>query len=408
MLVNPQGMITNVKTITCEHPHQEIWKRLRYLLDENVAIEKILENHPSAKKNANIKKQAQQIGFCVQQAEDYFKASSQVKLATRPLLMYYGAVCLSKAVVLLKNNGEYSIDYLRKNNKHQQHGLNLIKTLTSKSIKNGDFKNFLENITCEVNTKVEEGNTIGWGHFPLFYKSLSPGLLRQEVKVRSRNAKISLLSEKGLPEEDLLPIENLFEKKINLLTIVKSLPDMFFLLKDINCTPLLSHGNVTIKINEICNNKGDVTGRKSDYNFFIDDIDQKQKKTLINHYKSNQKNLSIQADLPNNVHLKFSISSNLTTPPVTVYIPEITENISGKKFFIHNPEEHLTEPAAHMMILYCFGMLCRYHPDIWVQAINKNSMINEMTNSLLDIIYRKFPNLIIDQLTGIKHHFQIN
>jgi len=106
-------MINKIQEIVCEEPNLEIWKYLRYFHDERETIRKIKENFDikDSKQNANIRKQAEQLSYCIQQAEEYYKAAQQVSLATKSLLLYYGSVALSQALILLKNDGTYSIDW---------------------------------------------------------------------------------------------------------------------------------------------------------------------------------------------------------------------------------------------------------------------------------------------------------
>jgi site-specific DNA-adenine methylase len=142
----------NVKSrlLTSGNPKAEIWRFLRYFL-HGPTIETLIQEIQSVKGyEADVKKQAEQIAYSIRQAEEYFKASDNVSLITRPLLLYYGIATLSRALVLLKRNGEYSLDYLRKKRKHKHHGLSHddFDNLPSKSV--GDF---FGKIYCKVNTK---------------------------------------------------------------------------------------------------------------------------------------------------------------------------------------------------------------------------------------------------------------
>src|SRR5439155_26631672 len=62
----------------------------------------------------------------------------------------------------------------------------------------------------------------------------------------------------------------------------------------------------------------------------------------------------------------------------------------------------LPEPANLLIVLFCLSMLARYYPDIWIRAIDTSPRIADLTDSLLNIVYRKFSNLILDQLTWTK------
>jgi hypothetical protein len=56
-----------------------------------------------------------------------------------------------------------------------------------------------------------------------------------------------------------------------------------------------------------------------------------------------------------------------------------------------------------LMLLYNLRMLSNYYPDIWMKTIDQNVQIVEVVDTFLNIVYRKFPNLILDQMTGTKH-----
>ena len=174
-----EQLINKVKVIITEYPVSEIWKFLRFFNDEKFTCKKICIIHNlewsklKESKKSNIKKQARQIRYCIQQAEEYFNASSQVGLPTRPNLLYYGAVSLSKALILLKNDGTFSFDKQRKKqNNHNHHGLEKKFNV----IRNSDLETFLKDLSCNIFLKKDKSsnNSEPWGHFPIFYKSLVP------------------------------------------------------------------------------------------------------------------------------------------------------------------------------------------------------------------------------------------
>ena len=107
-------MIQGFNDIASENPIEQIWKFLRFFLDESSVSNTIRRTHriPDGKFTSDVKKQARQVGYCIRQAEEYFHASSQVGLPTRPTLLYYGAVSLSQALVLLRQDGTHSLDTL--------------------------------------------------------------------------------------------------------------------------------------------------------------------------------------------------------------------------------------------------------------------------------------------------------
>src|SRR5262249_11581118 len=67
------------------------------------------------------KRQATQIRHCLAQAREYYRAAEIVTLAVKPLLLYYAAMSLALAEVLLKQTGDASLDRARE--QHRHHGL---------------------------------------------------------------------------------------------------------------------------------------------------------------------------------------------------------------------------------------------------------------------------------------------
>jgi hypothetical protein len=69
------------------------------------------------------------------QAREYFAAANSVSTATKPNLLYYGAMSLALAEILFKQSGQSSLDKARDDNRH--HGL----SMTADSIpKHSDLK----------------------------------------------------------------------------------------------------------------------------------------------------------------------------------------------------------------------------------------------------------------------------
>lgn len=78
--------------------------------------------HGLGKEDArNVRKQSNQIRQCLTQAKEYFRAANAVSLATKPLLLYYGVMSLALAQILMKGNGDVSLDKAR--GEHAHHGL---------------------------------------------------------------------------------------------------------------------------------------------------------------------------------------------------------------------------------------------------------------------------------------------
>ncbi|MGN6284519.1 MAG: YaaC family protein [Afipia sp.] len=105
-------------------PAAYAWANLRRFQNVEFTTEKIIEAQqvrPDHRKN--VRKQAEQIRFCLLQAREYFSAAQSVSLATKPNLLYYGTMSLALAEILFKQSGDSSLDRAREQNRH--HGLTM-------------------------------------------------------------------------------------------------------------------------------------------------------------------------------------------------------------------------------------------------------------------------------------------
>ena len=142
------------------------------------------------------------------------------------------------------------------------------------------------------------------------------------------------------------------------------------------------------------------------HDFFVDGVAPDQKEQLLKYYASVNADIRMEADFGANIHLQL-LRENPSARELPRYYPDITNDLSGRKFFIVRPDQYVPEAAAHFILLFALGMLSRYYPDVWIKIIDENVQIAELTDSLLTIVQRKFPNLILDQLTWVKHYVHL-
>lgn len=401
-------MIETYREIISENPILQIWKLLRNYLDVSYTSYQIRNIHglPEKEQKMNVKKQAIQIGYCIRQAQEYFNASSEVELPTRPLLLYYGVVSLSTALVLLKQTGDYSLDALRKHNKHQHHGLDFHIASLNKDYLSIDIEHLYGSLECTYHIQ----NNIPWGLFNLFYQSLVPCCYAFKREIHDAGKVTYVTGHDLLQCADMLEMSALIGKTFNMLDLAKYLPDMHNVFRDLGTQAHLCQGNTQRKTTR--HYKKDEQGKDQlektieETDFFIDGIDETTKQQLLPYYNTQNDTIKVVADLGRNVHLKHKIEYT-ERQELTYWLPDAVNAISGAQFYVLNPESYIHEPAAFFMLLYCLGMLARYYPYLWIHIIDHNVGIAEFTDSLLNVIQRKFPNLILDQMTSTKHHIHI-
>ena len=214
-------MITECKEINTEKPIKEMWNYLYMLNDSDYCFEQIRKNCGSIeKKDGNVKKQIQQIKLSIKQASEYFEAANCVTVATKPLLIYYGFVSLSRALILIKKDGTYSYDYMRQSEKHNHHGLEICKEFAS--CKEPALVAYLKAINATVNYNGD----LPWGNYAVFYEALSPdsAIITGEVIYEGSNLAGTLT--KVINTADKKSI-NGKKEKIDLFSLLASFPDMY-------------------------------------------------------------------------------------------------------------------------------------------------------------------------------------
>lgn len=403
-------MTMKFKDIICDNPNNEVWKQLRYFHDidsvtsQIIEIQKVEKNHKN-----NVSKQASQISHCLRQAEEYYLSSNQVSLATRPLLLYYGSVSLSQALILFKKNGEFSIDALRNNERHNHHGLDFKKKFKSSKHKYNKVEDFFKILDCTVH--IDNVKKIPWGHFPLFYDTIITDSINIKNTIRFEESHLELQSNSLMSYPKSKTLDKLSSKNLNALDLFCNIPDLYNDLIQFKVNSNLCPGNISqittrhilIKANDVFLPR-DITEQ---FVFLIYNLNEDKKKKIISHLEKNNKEISFSNTADQAITGQFQIKHK-ENENITFFLPDIVDSINGHKYFLINPENYINELSSMHILLFIFGMLSRYFPDVWMDVINKNILISEILNSLLNIISRKYPNFILNQITGIKHYYQIS
>lgn len=283
------------------------------------------------------------------------------------------------------------------------------------------MEEFFNSINCRCFINKNAGN-IPWGQFALFYESLGPTAYRLPHTIYDVGYPGYLISEKAQSWLELQPLTSLVKRQINLLDLIKALPDMYFSLLEQGIQPALCIGGAKVTVKQyyqsrMLNNISDTTPnpqrgndqpfkRTIHFEYQFNNINADQRQHILDYYRSKIPDIKVMADFGHALQLSQDVEYLLSDQP-NIHTIGFVENIGGQKFCPIDVENYLPESASLYIILYCLGMLARYCPDIWMKAIDSNVQISETTNSLLNIAYRKFPNLILDQMTRILHYIHL-
>ena len=383
----------------------EVWKRLRYFLETEYTSDLISKVHVGRAhpKDPNVRKQAQQLAHSIRQAEEYFHAAGGVTLATRPTLLYYGAVSITRATVLMFSEGTYSYDYLRSHARHQHHGLVLSRQITSCDTNKLSPQEFLSRLECSVNVR----SGLPWGHFPVFYDACPSSLYHHTLQIIRKGDSTGLSRHESNPGIDKTPLERIATRPLNVLALVKGLPDLYRSLLDLDVEPDLCRGLFHCTMTTNPQPPADGAPRPDiasyHYDFAMGGLTVERKASLRDFLKAQTPEIEVAADLGGNLALKLGFDVERGTDFEPRYLPDLVEDFHGEKFYVLSPQEYVLEAPAYLAILFCLGMLSRYYPDVWIRLIDTNIRTAELLDTLLTAASNKLPILILDQLTDTKH-----
>src|SRR5215831_7580360 len=213
-------IITNAARLSVRDPERFSWGELRRFHNVEAVQTLISDIHKAPRSDPNVKKQATQIRYCLQQAKEYFDAAKSVSLVTKPVLLYYSIMNLALAELLLKQDGLSSLDKARE--QHRHHGL----TFEPAGHRRQDLTlaEGAGSLRARPATRPVNGVLERFGTFELWHRSCRAlplvGMLKdftQDVSI-NRFWAIIIQDDKRLP---LLP-----ESGITLLECLSSLPRM--------------------------------------------------------------------------------------------------------------------------------------------------------------------------------------
>ena len=369
--------------ITTDDVKKETWRRLLEFANDDFAIAKIEELHgPITNKNEVFyKKQARQIRLCLLQAKDYLNSSNDASLITAPNLVYYSAVSLCSATMLLNGSGEKSLDYLRNSGKSRSHGM-------SRSVEESRFSEgtrLLEQVSLKVQ---KEGFLKEWyetipkvdPHYTVFHR------YDQEGSVLSGIGRFSFAK--------FIDFEELVGEEPALIDLVKRVPD---LENDLRRLGIATGGS---RLSEKVEMTDQRTLRKWIIHKCESEVDLDK---IISEFTFN--------DNPDGIEFKKHIAENKLSAVISI------EYDSKTKLSYKSPESRWTSDGIQFCypgsfttpeivdcfgILYLIGMICRYYPDLWITTLDKHSLSSKILEGTIEVMKKKFPILALSLLNQEK------
>ena len=200
-------------------------------------------------------------------------------------------------------------------------------------------------------------------------------------------------------------IEGFVDCKFDLLTMFEFLPDMVqqFFNNGIISNLCLGEAKWFEYESHLSDeSKGSSQNNYQEFYFSIDRLSSEKKEYFERRYLQNKAVQKI-GKYPENISFIYDSREESDGN----YFPDMIQDLFGRIYFIYNVEEYIQELANLYICFFCTGMFCRYHPDYWMYWIEKNVSFKHLMETLCSIAIRKFPNLILNQLTQCINYFHL-
>jgi hypothetical protein len=320
---------------------------------------------PRRSSDSELDKRSREIASCIRQADEYYKAADTVGLATHPLLQFYGAECLAKAVVLANNPSIWLSDI-------NYHGL-----------------------TTRANTAADSSDR---AKLQAYSKDSSIWTIEDEFAVTNKGVFLELCQTIGesVPEGAVLNLKDLFKILPDLANLYRRHYNEHPLCLYLHSEPQKSsEGKVYIyfrteeSINNICNL---FTEFQSDF--------------LVNEEAASGVGTDgyymAEVDLPQGIHAscKGFISKGQMDLPLT--FGSVQRGTVGGLYFIRPLECGLKESFSVIFAaMFILSNVVRYKPAFWMEQLEGNSSGSaSLAEALCNLAKRRLPN---EALNAIWH-----
>lgn len=345
------------------------WARINSYRNTDFTIERLISLHnPSKKQFSNIKKQALQIRYVLQQAQEYFESCTESAITTRPTQFYYFVMGLALFEILLKQSGESSLDKARA--MHGHHGLRMKFTEHKKP----SIKELLTLIS--VNPMI--GSTGRIGTFELWHRSA------RHLPIVGRR---SIIRTNGLKQDSVGVILVFDDTRLPMLSDdVTSLGDILVYIPALTRNFSLSRFGVKLA-------RGKITEA-------IDNVKHSHTRTIVLQ-PGNVSNIQRIADA-----IQFSPAACSDTISLTGDIGHSgfilnhimnvgvmrDKNFSAPNGFSIDEDEIgwfsdnicFNEFGLYYICSYMLGMFARYYPDYWMKEYESSTEFAALVAEFID------------------------
>lgn len=370
-------VINNLLGFTASDVPKYMWNRLRHFSNVNHTAGLIQALHQlPAKHHQNARRQAEQVRYCLLQAREFYEAAESVSLATRPTLLYYSAMSLALAEVLLKQTGDSRLSKLRA--QHGSHGL--VLSLAAEPKVSDD----VHAAATLLLAKQQIGANGPAGTFEVWRRSAREYPLGGYQTTFHHGAtttgfKLCLTAE----DKEFLTLPatgiSLYECLVNLHTMIDAMRDLRApmelvratiseeLRDDIITATLIVHPHSPAALKKF----GDSCRAEA---AFVNDVE--------------------VIELPSGFILRWKHHKHISRfilPPGT--------NVSTNNIYFSTSRTALNEFGYLYIALHLTGTFARYYPDIWVHHLEEDSALALAVSALCAAAATRLPLLAASELS---------
>ncbi|MER9589381.1 hypothetical protein NKI94_11340 [Mesorhizobium australicum] len=328
-----------------------------------------------ASQRPNVKKQMEQLAYCLRQAYEFSQSARSSGLSTKALQAYYCITALANAEILWLGDGRVSID--ARPAKFHRHGLSLIQAPSLDA-------------SAAAPDLDRDGKLTGLFGLWRSYSKHSPHYLKRDLETHG-----NLGQSKYDIGSTAMPLSSVAmpDRPISLIECLQHIPGMVTSLSSSPVKSKLVRGAVSDRI---------IYGENSD-------VVSVRKRTVIH---------PCHDDLLGPVLERFLYSSRLVEGISIVQVqsgavfeivltkdvfdagsssPEIFPDTTENLYFLGDGD-FLNEVGYFYTAMYILGMLSRYYPNIWMKEINRSSHMTVLCDEMIDKSLERAPLMVLSAL----------
>ncbi|TIW28825.1 MAG: hypothetical protein E5V63_03735 [Mesorhizobium sp.] len=323
----------------------------------------------------NVKKQMEQLAYCLRQAYEFSQSSRSSGLSTKALQAYYSITALANAEVLWLGDGRDSID--ARPAKYHRHGLSLVQadsleaSAAALDLDNdasltglfGLWRGRARHCPHYVNRDLETSGKLGQSRYDI-------------------SSSVMELSKIEMPQ-----------RPISLTECFQHIPGLFNSLHSARIKPKIARGTIRDRLTFDQTGKAVSARSRSTIHPCSDEILQPILKKFVFSSRLFE-SISIV-----DVQAGFVFTSDLTPElfDAPSGAPEIIPDTVDNLYFMGDGD-FLNEVGYFYVGLYILGMLSRYYPHTWMKEINRSSLLTILCDEFIDLSLVRAPLMTLGVL----------